>query len=178
MPDKFKNKYRIESTRLRNWDYGWNAAYYVTICTKDRICFFGKVMNNEMILNDIGLIAHECWTQIPDHFPFVKLGNHIIMPDHVHGIVVIDKHDDGRSTQSAPTPSSPKNKFGPQSQNLASIIRGFKIGVTKNARLIEPGFGWQARYHDRIIRDEKSYHHISEYIANNPLNWAKGQILK
>ena len=67
----------------------------------------------------------------------------------------------------------PKNQFGPQSKNLASIIRGFKIGVTKNARQINPNFTWQSRYHDHIIRDEKSYHTISEYIINNPVKWTE-----
>jgi len=64
-----------------------------------------------------------------------------------------------------------KNKFGPQSKNLASIVRGFKIAVTKNARLINPNFTWQSRFHDHIIRDEKSYQTISEYVINNPINW-------
>ena len=96
MKDKFQNKYRIESARLKQWDYGWNASYFVTICTQQRICFFGNVLEGEMILNDIGKIAHDCWLEIPVHFPFVSLGNHVIMPNHVHGIVIIDKPDDGR----------------------------------------------------------------------------------
>ncbi len=94
MSDRFQNKYRIESARLKQWDYGWNASYFVTICTQGRICFFGDVVNNEMVLNDIGSIAQDCWMQIPKHFPFVKLGHHVVMPNHVHGIVVIDKPDD------------------------------------------------------------------------------------
>ncbi|MCA1764294.1 MAG: hypothetical protein LC664_15070, partial [Flavobacteriales bacterium] len=70
--------------------------------------------------------------------------------------------------------SKSKNKFGPQSQNLASIIRGFKIGVTKNARLINPDFAWQPRFHDRIIRDDRAFQNISRYIVNNPKNWKEG----
>jgi len=69
--------------------------------------------------------------------------------------------------------SKPKNKFGPQSQNLASVIRGFKIGVTKNARIIKPEFAWQTRYYDHVIRDEKSYYAITNYIKNNPQNWSE-----
>ncbi len=184
MSDRFKNKYRIESTRLKHWDYGWNATYFITICTKNRECFFGDVVDGDMVLNEIGKIANDCWLEIPEHFPFVKLGNHVIMPNHVHGIVVIDKPDDGRNdgrnveTQnfaSLQSVSSTKNKFGPQSKNLASIIRGFKIGVTKNARLIKPDFAWQSRFHDHIIRDDASFHRISEYIINNPLNWSDDQ---
>lgn len=66
-----------------------------------------------------------------------------------------------------------KNTFGPQSQNLASIIRGFKIGVTKLARTQNPNFAWQPRYHDRIIRNQKAHENISNYIRNNPSNWEK-----
>ena len=199
--DKFQNKYRIASARARFWDYGWNAAYFVTICTRNRICWFGDVSDGVMELSAMGHIANSCWHEIPNHFPFVELGGHIIMPNHVHGIVIINKPDDGgdqpdrivetqnivetqhvASLQSSSSPSSssspppshkPKNQFGPQSKNLASIIRGFKIGVTKNARQISPDFAWQSRYHDHIIRNDRSYQNISEYIINNPLKWSE-----
>ncbi len=220
----FKNKYRIASARLQTWDYGWNAAYYVTICTRNRICHFGNVVDGTMQLSDSGMIADTCWLEIPEHFPFVKLCNHIVMPNHVHGIVVIDRHDDGNAgvwggdgggyiydndgggdgpveTQNFaslpmppmkppmhmprfPLPSTPqnddtpKNKFGPQSQNLASIIRGFKTGVTINARSINPDFKWQPRYHDRIIRNEDAFLTISKYISDNPRNWRDDQFFK
>ncbi len=71
--------------------------------------------------------------------------------------------------------STSKNKFEPQSKNLASSIRGFKIGATKNVRFINPDFAWQSRYHDHIIRNDESYQRISEYIINNPLNWSSDQ---
>ncbi len=176
----FKNKYRIASARLQSWDYGWNAAYYVNICTRNRICHFGNVVDGIMQLSDIGLIADTCWLEIPQHFPFVKLGNHIVMPNHVHGIVIIDKHDPMRIPRFPPpsTPQNddtPKNKFGPQSQNLASIIRGFKTGVTKNARLTNPDFKWQPRYHEHIIRDQRAFLTISKYISDNPRNWRDDQ---
>jgi REP element-mobilizing transposase RayT len=185
--EKFRNKYRSDTARARFWDYGWNAAYFVTICTKNRECFFGEVVDGRMELSPIGHIANSCWYEIPKHFPFVELGTHVIMPDHVHGIIIINKPDDGRNHEpmvGAPggtrvrvarfcdPDSGPKNQFGPQSKNLASIIRDFKIGVTKNARKINPGFAWQSRYHDHIIRNQKSFYNISKYIINNPLNWS------
>lgn len=207
--DKFKNKYRIASARAPFWDYGWNASYFVTICTQNRECWFGDVSDGAMDLSAMGHIANSCWHEITKHFPFVQLGPHIIMPNHVHGIVIINKPDDGRNVETQnfaslqqnfaslqPTPNAdippappeslsdqmesdkPKNQFGPQSKNLASIIRGFKIGVTKNARQINPDFAWQPRYHDHIIRNEKSYHHISEYIVNNPLKWQEDKFYK
>jgi REP element-mobilizing transposase RayT len=202
---KFKNKYRIETTRLKNWDYGWNGAYFITICTQNRIYYFGEIENQKMQLSEIGKMAEKYWYEIPAHFPFAKLDAFVVMPNHIHGIIIIDKPDygrvdkridervdgrvngcvDGRNvetqnfaslqpsqlSQSPSQPSSPKNKFGPQSQNLASIIRGYKIGVSKNARKIAPDFVWQSRFYDHIIRNQKSFNKISEYIVNNPINW-------
>jgi len=89
--DKFKNKYRIPSTRLQNWDYGSNAAYFITICTKDREHFFGEIVHHKMTLNAIGKLAENYWFEIPKHFQFIKLGNFVVMPNHVHGILIIDK---------------------------------------------------------------------------------------
>jgi REP element-mobilizing transposase RayT len=94
MSDKYKNKYRIPSSRLIGWDYGWNSCYFVTICTQNRTCFFGDVINEQMVLNDIGLLANDFWLQIPEKFPFAKLHNHVIMPNHMHGIIIIDKQYD------------------------------------------------------------------------------------
>ena len=94
--DKFRNKYRIPSARAPFWDYGWNAAYFVTICTHNRKHYFGKVVDGEMVWSEIGKIAQRCWLEITEHFPFVKLDAHMVMPNHVHGIIIIDKPDDGR----------------------------------------------------------------------------------
>jgi len=166
--EKYKNKYRIPSTRLQNWDYGWNGAYFITICTHNREHYFGEIVNKKMKLSEIGIAAEKYWHEIPQHFPFVKLGAFVVMPNHIHGIIIIDKNDDNDITASS---QSPKNKFGPQSKNLASIIRGYKIGVTKFAKQINPQWEWQSRYYDHIIRNDKSYKKISEYIINNPVNW-------
>ena len=91
MPDKFKNRYRIASTRLRHWDYSRNGAYFVTICTAQRQHYFGEIINCEMQLSAVGQCADKCWLAIPDHFPHFYLDAFVTMPDHVHGILVIDK---------------------------------------------------------------------------------------
>jgi len=194
MKKKYQNKYRIESTRLQNWDYGWNAAYFVTICTANMAWYFGNVVDDKMDFSEIGEMANECWLEIPEHFPFVKLDVHQVMPNHVHGIIIIDKPGgypvfgcigDGMSdsqnfaylpTQPIQPGQTQKNKFGPQSQNLASIIRGYKTGVTKYARNNGIRFTWQARFHDHIIRDNASFKRIQQYIIKNPKNWASKNI--
>lgn len=214
---KYKNKYRIETTRLENWDYGWDGSYFVTICTYKRKPYFGEIYDEKMILSEIGKMAEKYWYEIPDHFPFVKLNEFVVMPNHVHGIIIINKKNDNNvgggdgmgdvvetqnlaslrqqqkkhhthqrnhhnhqhHTQQNPTTKQkqkPKNKFGPQSKNLPSIVRGYKIGVTKNARKIKPDFKWQSRYYDHIIQNKKSFERISRYIINNPKNWNNDEL--
>ena len=91
MPEKFKNKYRIETTRLQNWDYGWNAAYFITICTHNREHYFGEIADGKIRISEIGEIAEKYWFEIPVHFPFVKLDAFVVMPNHIHVIIIIDK---------------------------------------------------------------------------------------
>lgn len=90
--EKFRNQYRIASARLNSWDYGSDGFYFITICTAGRNHFFGEVQNGEMTLSGLGVLAERYWMEIPVHFPFVTLGNFVVMPNHVHGILMIDKH--------------------------------------------------------------------------------------
>ena len=83
--DKFNNKYRIPSARLKNWDYGCNGAYFITICAQDKVHYFGEILNGELKLNKIGQLAEKFWSEIPNHFPFVELGNFVINSDGVSG---------------------------------------------------------------------------------------------
>ena len=91
MTEKFQNKYRISSARLQNWDYGSDAAYFVTICTQNREHYFGEIFNGVMQLSEIGEMANKFWLEIPNHFPFVELDEFVVMPNHVHGIIIINK---------------------------------------------------------------------------------------
>ncbi|WP_304201285.1 transposase [Flavobacterium alvei] len=91
MAEKFRNKYRVSSARLQNWDYGSNGAYFITICTKEMQHFFGEVVDKKMILNSVGTLAEEYWIDILKEFPYVELSNFQIMPNHMHGILIIDK---------------------------------------------------------------------------------------
>ncbi len=87
--DKYRNKYRIPSARAQWWNYGWDAAYFVTIVTKNRKCVFGDISDDVMVLSPFGQIADSCWLEIPDHAKNVQLGPYVIMPNHVHGIVIL-----------------------------------------------------------------------------------------
>jgi len=176
--DKFHNKYRIPSARVSWWDYGWSALYFVTICTKDKEYFFGDIINEKMQLSEIGEIVKAEWLKTFELRPDMNLTmyEYIIMPNHFHAIIGIGKNQYNTpivETQCIASLQSEqsKNRFAPQSKNLASIIRGFKIGVTKSARLVNPCFAWQTRFHDHIIRNHKSYINIANYIITNPQKW-------
>ncbi len=91
MTEKFQNKYRIASARLKNWDYRSDGAYFITLCTRNRECFFGKIVHSQFFGNPIGLLAEKYWLEIPQHFPFIELGNFVVMPNHIHGILIVDK---------------------------------------------------------------------------------------
>jgi len=171
--DKFRGKYRIPSARWAAWDYGSNAAYFITICVANRAHDFGEIKDGEMSLSALGQSAMDCWNEIPAHFPFVELGESVVMPNHVHGIIVIDKPVETQNIASLR--HKPTNRFGPQSQNLASIVRGYKIGVTKFARQNNLPFGWQARYHDHVIRNAGEYERIQQYILANPQTWEEDE---
>ena len=146
-----------------------------------------------MELSEIGKVAKKCWVNIPKYFPFVKLDKCVIMPNHIHGIIAIKNktefvgtqylaftsdHDSEKKNTKCCVPTNRqlmaeyKNRFGPQSNNLSSIIRGFKTGVTMYARKNSIDFHWQPRFHDRIIRDKDELNRIRKYIVDNPLRWS------
>jgi putative transposase len=166
----YQGKYRIDSARLADYDYGSNGIYFVTICTRNRHCYFGDIAENAdgfgLQPTPMGQQAIDCWLAIPAHFPFVVLDEFQVMPNHLHGILCIDKpnYNDWQP-----------NVFGPQSQNLASILRGYKAGVTTFSTKEHIEFGWQARYHDRVVRNENELNRIRKYIRENPDNWATDQ---
>jgi putative transposase len=91
MSQKYQHKYRIESIRLKGYDYRNEGAYFITICTNHREHYFGECINSEMLLNTIGLNAQSCWAEIPNHFPNTSIGEFVVMPNHVHGIIIINE---------------------------------------------------------------------------------------
>jgi REP element-mobilizing transposase RayT len=191
MTSKFQQKFRIKSARLPNWDYGSQSSYFITICTKNRDHYFGKIKNGEMLLNEIGEIASQFWKEIPNHFPHVGLGNFVVMPNHTHGVlimgpnhskkrdlmgddVLVDDVSDGRDVAVQRLYGAEKNQMSsisPKPGSISTIIRSYKSVVTKNAKKFNPEFQWQPRFHDHVIRNEYSFENIQKYIVNNPINW-------
>jgi putative transposase len=162
---KFQNKYRIESARLSSWDYSRPGSYFITICTKKRNHFFGEIINEIMHLNEIGLIADSGWRMIPGHYENMMLDEFVVMPNHIHGIIIIN--DISVVVEAGHAPSLPQ----PPKNTVSNMVGSFKSAVTKLARPINPDFGWQSRFHDHIIRNQAEFIRISNYIINNPANW-------
>ncbi|MCI1189544.1 transposase [Hymenobacter sp. DH14] len=166
----YNARYRINSARRMGYDYSQAGGYFITICTKNREHSFGEIHPATDALTDAYLIGNElavrtwnCWQEIPQHFPFVEPDAFVVMPDHVHGILFINR--------TADYAERPETRFGPQSDNLASIIRGFKAWATRQGI----NFNWQPRYYDRIIRNELELEKIRDYIQGNPNRWEAEQ---
>jgi len=164
---KFAGKYRIPSARLVEYDYGSNGLYFITICTKDRATFLGQIDPDTALFqpSSIGQVAMDCWAAIPTFSPFVELDAFQLMPNHLHGVLRINKPG-GSQIICQP------NRFGSQSQNLASIIRGYKSAVTKHATMNQLAFGWQPSFYERVVRNQDELIRIQRYIENNPAQWA------
>jgi REP-associated tyrosine transposase len=163
--------------RLPDFNYAGEGEYFVTICTHNRKQYFGKIKNSEMILNRIGKIAENLWNEIPSKFQHVSTDIYQVMPNHFHGIIIINEEN---FINEIPTFKSgiKNNPMELKSISLGRIIRWFKGRVTFDARKRNLGFKWQSRFHDRIIRDEKEFYFIREYIINNPVNWGNGILNK
>jgi len=165
-------KHHRRSIRLQGYDYSSEGAYYVTIVTYQRDCLLGEIINKEMFLSDFGKIADECWRAISEHFPFVELGAYVIMPNHVHGIIIIT--DNGRgTTMLRPYDDNPNpHKINVKPGSLGAIVRSYKSAVSYrinkeyNATSI-----WQRNYYEHIIRDEKDLQNKTDYIEANPMLW-------
>ena len=173
MSGLYQNKYRISSARLQSWDYAYEGLYFVTICTENREHYFGEVVVGKMKLSTIGGVARDEWFKTPGLRPGMnlELGEFVVMPNHIHGIIIIGENQYNSDYSAGGLGITPKNQFGPQRKNLASIIRGYKSAVTTYARKNQINFAWQPRFYEHIIRSPDDYDRISKYIVYNPENW-------
>ena len=188
------NRHHRRSIRLKGYDYSQAGAYFITLCTQDRACLFGKVVNGEMRLNDAGRMVLAEWNRLPERFPHLVLDAFVVMPNHVHGIVVITNPatddtattaptivgtglvpvpDDGATTRVAPTvgdivaPTVGDIVGAFKSRVTVEYIRGVKTSGWPPFR----GRLWQRNYYEHIIRNERALNAIRQYIIENPRRW-------
>jgi len=170
-PYKERTVHHRRSIRLKGYDYSQAGAYFVTICTQDRICLFGEVADDRMRLNGAGEMAVSLWQQLPTRFPDIEIDAFIVMPNHLHGIIVLP---DGGAAVGAPLVGA-RNV-----PTLGHIIGAFKSAATvAYVRGVKsngwPEFRqrlWLRNYYEHVVRDETALNRIRQYIDENPARWA------
>jgi REP element-mobilizing transposase RayT len=194
------DKHHRRSIRLQGYDYSQPGIYFITLCTYNRECLFGEILNGEMRLNEFGKMTNQCWLEIPNHFPQTELDEFVIMPDHIHGIIILNDIVGAKNVGTKivgvqnvgtkivgaknfsplpmptpipiPTPERNITPFRSPSKTIGSIIRGFKIGVTKWFRQNTDIYVvWQRNFYEHIIRNEVELNRIRQYIIDNPKKW-------
>jgi putative transposase len=174
-------RHHRRSIRLQGYDYTRQGAYFTTICTHKRECVLGDIVEDQMVLSSAGRIVEECWLAIPEHFPQVDLDAFVVMPNHLHGILILAGREDNGTMRKAMeaamggtiyrAPTGRQEHFRqPVAGSIPTIVRTFKAAVSRKADLAS-GFGWQRNYYEHIIRSEGDLSRIREYIVNNPLRW-------
>ncbi len=179
-------KHHRQSIRLRQYNYSWPGAYFVTICVRGKECLLGEIIDGEMHLSEWGRIVHEFWDAVPVHFPNVSIDCHVTMPNHAH--VIIDIDPDRTGAVAAPRIAMPHDgKMGeetgeetsPLRPTLGQIVAYYKYQTTKHINALRgtPGLPfWQRNYWEHIVRDDIDLNRIQQYIGNNPLRWREDQL--
>jgi len=167
------------SIRLKGYDYTQAGAYFVTMCVQDRACLFGRIEDAAMNINEFGYTVLDVWQWLPEQYPYVSIGEFIIMPNHFHCILIIDDacrggsrtaHDIPHNTHEGGSRTAPTDKR----KSVGRLIGVFKTVSTKriNEKRVTPGNKlWQRNYYEHIIRDDSEYQRIADYIVNNPTTW-------
>tara|TARA_R110002012_G_scaffold321917_1_gene552278 strand:+ start:20769 stop:21374 length:606 start_codon:yes stop_codon:yes gene_type:complete len=185
------NLHHRRSVRLKGYYYSKSALYFITICCYKRECFFGEILKTGkeqiMHLSQSGRVAQNGWSQIPCHYPEVVLHEFVVMPNHIHGIIeIVDSLPADKLSFNEPQRANVDSPLQPQtaefkspSRTIGSIVRGYKIGVTKWHRTNTDIYNvWQRSFHDHVIKNEKSHFKISNYIINNPDSWEDDMFFK
>ena len=186
---KLAQQFKTKSMRLKSWDYTTPWWYFVTITTQNHKDYFGEIINGQMQLNQIGKIAEYEWQRTAELRENVELDEFIIMPNHMHGIIILSENKtvETRRGVSDETLPSQKTRHGvspqllelsqerefskPIKDSLSTIINLYKGSVTKECNLQKHNFKWQPKFYDRIIRNQKELDNIRRYIQQNPLKW-------
>jgi putative transposase len=171
------------SIRLPDYDYAQDGWYYVTICSQNHRCLFGEISQEKMILNSAGAMIEKWWRKLPEKYPGIQLDEYVVMPNHLHGIIVIV----GAAPRGRPnTGTHSVNESGQPHRvapTLGVIIGWFKtMSTNEYIRNVKqdgwPAFEkrvWQRNYYEHIIRKEKELHSIQNYIAENPMRWEEDE---
>ena len=163
--------------RLKNYDYSQNGAYFITICTQNRECLFGNIVDDKMRLNEFGEIACDAWKWLGEQYHYVALDSFVIMPNHLHGVIIIDNCRGG--SRIAPTMRTAPTANGMEKRKpLGRLIGAFKTVSAKHINQLRNTPSqpiWQRNYYDHIIHNNESLERIRNYIVNNPLNWKYGK---
>ncbi|MEA3391813.1 MAG: transposase [Candidatus Marinimicrobia bacterium] len=166
----YQNKYYTGSLRLPDWDYADDGDYFITIRTKDKGNILGKIIDGKMISNSIGMIAMEYMNEIPEHFQHVILHERIVMPDHVHMLLEINKRKCIKSCDVEPHHGLSLQINRPHRGSISIVVNQFKGSVKRYCNKHQIKFSWQSKFYDRIIRDELEFESTRIYIRNNPKN--------
>jgi putative transposase len=164
-PDEHHRK----SIRLRNYDYTQAGAYFVTVCTHDAVCMLGAVVDGKVVLSNAGRIVERCWDNLPYHYPHVQLDAFVIMPNHVHGIIILMDYV-GAGLKPAPT--------GLRRHGVPEIVRAFKTFSSRSINQLRhtPGTPvWQRNYYEHVVHNEDDLREIRRYIDDNPARWAEDE---
>ena len=195
----YQNKYRVETTRLQNWNYSSDGSYFITICAKGREHFFGIIDQWTMQLNQYGRIVEQCWLDLPNHYSNLILDAFVIMPNHFHGIMIINNTretvvpvngggvvsvvsvvETGFKPVSTTDPQpQPQPQPQPINHGIFEFVRALKTFSSRRMNELDNTAGksrWQSRFHDHIIRDEQEFHRIQQYIFNNQSEWGNDSL--
>lgn len=167
------DRHRRRSARLPGYDYTQTGAYFITICNVGRTCLFGRVEDDVMHTSDAGAAVAACWRVLPLHFHHIALDAFAVMPNHVHGIIVI-RSDATGAGEKVITQRRPADGAMPGS--IGAIIQNFKSVATRKVRQLSRYEGlpvWQRNHHEHIIRDDAALHALRHYIAENAARWAE-----
>jgi REP element-mobilizing transposase RayT len=172
------------SIRLKGYDYSQEGLYFVTVCVQNRECLFGNVVNGEMVLNEYGKMVQMAWEELPQHYKNVELDEFVIMPNHIHGIIIItDSVGAGLKPAQMTIDTNDANNVGSvvraglkpaPTHGLSEIIRALKAFSARKINEIRNTRGeklWQRNYWEHIIRNQQSYQRIADYILTNPVKW-------
>ena len=178
-------KHHRRSIRLKGYDYTQPGAYFVTLVAHQRDCLFGEIVDDKMRLNAVGELAQGIWLSLPRHFPALTLDEWVIMPNHLHGVLVIGgageaDHRKGEASAvrlsgiAEPLAADASPLHGTQSASVGAIVQNYKSVTARkiNAHRRTPGaLVWQRNYYEHIVRNDADLHRIRQYIVNNPLKW-------